>query len=283
MDLLPIEKIFLIDILFDKEVKYSAENLLHEKLVKLGKFLRVSEEEDNKLFITGEGVSAILDDIPVSRFGFQTNPSEPVYTAKIIKEVILGKPYWKTLIVGVFYEGKLVGKYYRNYASLMKTFCPFLYKDQWFALYSPKYTATRLMKLPECQDIGGEPPVGNGFCPVDFHVPHNPKTGKSEGFGFVAGCIWGDDTSWKIEFLDLRESDKGIVKRDARFGYIELPDDCSLADAIMLDSFWWWDLNDDRAEEKILDPVKDNRWIKIKIQEHFKLGSGKKESDDDDD
>jgi len=43
-------------------------------------------------------------------------------------------------------------------------------------------------------------------------------------FGFVSGCAWGDDSSWKIQFLDLSEAHKGIIKRDSRFGYIEMPD-----------------------------------------------------------
>lgn len=41
-------------------------------------------------------------------------------------------------------------------------------------------------------------------------------------FGFVCGCIWGDDTSWKIEYLDLSRISEGILVRDDRFGYIEL-------------------------------------------------------------
>ncbi len=56
-------------------------------------------------------------------------------------------------------------------------------------------------------------------------------------FGFVAGCIWGDDSSWKIQYLDLSEADKGILRRDDRFGYIALPESMSLKDAIYLDSF----------------------------------------------
>lgn len=42
--------------------------------------------------------------------------------------------------------------------------------------------------------------------------------------GFVMGCIWGDDNSWKLERLDLTEAHKGILKREASsFGYVELP------------------------------------------------------------
>jgi len=56
-----------------------------------------------------------------------------------------------------------------------------------------------------------------------------------ENFGFVAGCVWGDDTSWKIEYVDISEAHKGIIKRDARFGYIELPDHLNLKQAIEIE------------------------------------------------
>jgi hypothetical protein len=51
-------------------------------------------------------------------------------------------------------------------------------------------------------------------------------------FGFVAGCVWGDDTTWKIQYLDLSDVRKGVIRRDDRFGYIELPDKIRLRDAI---------------------------------------------------
>jgi len=53
-------------------------------------------------------------------------------------------------------------------------------------------------------------------------------------FGFIAGCIWGDDNSWKVQYLDLSEVEKGIIKREEKFGYIELPDNISLRDAIKM-------------------------------------------------
>lgn len=43
-------------------------------------------------------------------------------------------------------------------------------------------------------------------------------------FGFVAGCIWGDDSSWKLQYLDLSRAAEGILRREERFGYLELPD-----------------------------------------------------------
>lgn len=51
-------------------------------------------------------------------------------------------------------------------------------------------------------------------------------------FGFVSGCYWGDDSSWKIQYLDLREIERGIIKREEKFGYIELPPHLTLKQAI---------------------------------------------------
>jgi hypothetical protein len=47
----------------------------------------------------------------------------------------------------------------------------------------------------------------------------------------VAGCVWGDDTSWKVQYLDLSRARQGIVTRDDRLGYIELPAGIRLANA----------------------------------------------------
>lgn len=54
-------------------------------------------------------------------------------------------------------------------------------------------------------------------------------------FGFVSGCYWGDDSSWKIQYLDLTKIERGIIKREEKFGYIELPSNLSLKKAIDAD------------------------------------------------
>jgi len=41
-------------------------------------------------------------------------------------------------------------------------------------------------------------------------------------FGFVWGCIWGDDSSWKVQYLDLSAVRHGVIHRDERFGYLKL-------------------------------------------------------------
>jgi hypothetical protein len=32
----------------------------------------------------------------------------------------------------------------------------------------------------------------------------------------------GDDSSWKVQYLDLSRVQQGVVRRDERFGYLEL-------------------------------------------------------------
>lgn len=159
-----------------------------------------------------------------------------------------------------------IGEYQRNYYVCYNKFFPFKHANgKWYALYSPDYTATRIMELPSCKDIGGEEPNESGFCPTDYYVPtymdckfpdHKPiRKSQITGddvmksklnteadimywhFGFVSGCIWGDDSSDKIEYLDLRDADKGIIKRSAKFGYIWLPDHMQLKDAIYLKDY----------------------------------------------
>lgn len=80
---------------------------------------------------------------------------------------------------------------------------------------------------------------GEGFCPADFYVPvYDPYYEDGDGFqpdgmhGFVAGCIWGDDSSWKIRHIDLSRITEGIIEEDERYGYIELPDHMKLQQAI---------------------------------------------------
>lgn len=165
-------------------------------------------------------------------------------------ETIERKPYWDTLNVSIYKDGNKVGEYKRNYPNLFNTFVPFKQGDKEYALYSKEYTATRVMSLPDCVDLGGEEVASNGFCPTDFYVPRIeilhvvPKDERVEGqdpyweevrygqFAFVAGCVWGDDTSYKIQYLDLSRVSEGIIVREEKFGYLELPSFMDLKDAI---------------------------------------------------
>ena len=157
-------------------------------------------------------------------------------------------------------EDKVIFEYTRPYPAFFHTFFPFVgFADgKQYALYSENYTCTSLLDLEQGKSLGSEEPNSCGFCPVDFFVPLLYKvTEESEGklhkhvyvsledfeykskennwenmivehvnapYGFVAGCIWGDDSSWKIQLLDLKNVDKGEIKRlDDFLPYIEMP------------------------------------------------------------
>lgn len=259
------------------------------------------------------------------------------YYAKVLENLGNGPGYWDSLRVGVFERpspdtaseryweprtsdsDKQVGEYKRSYSALYRTFHPFQLRGKWYALYSSDYTATRLMELPSCKDIGGEEGDSWGFCPVDYWVPplhyieslhdegcprderrgkpdytractctivHNPDcnfvTKEGNGscnacqdkwdeyhrthhmwhfpdrvHGFVAGCVWGDDSSWKIQYLDLSRADEGILKREERFGYIEMASALDLDKAVRLEAY-------DHGMS-----------LTISVQKHFDLATGK--------
>lgn len=227
--------------------------------------------------------------------------------------------------IGVFRreDGKdeLLGSYIRNYGTAFDTFFPFQLNGKDLALYSPDYTATRILELPSCEDMGGEEPNELGFCPVEYFVPtyldqeyvhrtnnssfppervsvrrvNNPSSDELREssrehtyvngttsqectdvislrpltpilyypFGFVAGCIWGDDSTWKIQYLDLSQAHEGKLVREEKFGYIELPEGLRLKDAI--------DMND-----YLYDPEEESaNHIRINILQTFDLRTGR--------
>lgn len=154
---------------------------------------------------------------------------------------------WESVHVQVFRRGSSpensehVGEYLRNYAML-QTFEPFRQQNRDFALISRSYTKTAVLDLASGaiiaeEDEAGRP--GSGFCPVGFYVPdwwdvHDGRVIPGSeywtidqewpvgDFGFVWGCHWGDDSSWKVQYLDLSRIQNGVIRRDERFGYVEL-------------------------------------------------------------
>lgn len=173
---------------------------------------------------------------------FEIPPSPPPRERFSTKttEVDTGDGTWDTLHVDVLDDaGRIVADYDRNHWNLYQTFEPFRQGDRILALISSDYTATSVMDLATGKVIATEEPDAMGFCPIGFYVPdwwdindgsvvpgstywdedHEMPKGD---FGFVWGCIWGDDASWKVQYLDLSRVQEGKVLRDERFGYIEL-------------------------------------------------------------
>lgn len=239
------------------------------------------------------------------------------YVARIIDKVHYQPGAWNGSRVGVYrIDGdneELVGEYPRSYPSLGRTFYPFQQNGIDLALYSPSYTGTRILRLPDCIDLGGEEPDAMGFCPAEYFVPsygemeyisdgasprryrkNNPKPGdlaarhirtpyqEIDGtpqvselyscvvtpvtyypFGFVAGCVWGDDSSWKLQYLDLGDAGEGIVRRDDRFGYLVLPSGLTLQQAIDMEDYLY-----DEGED-------DANMIRVAVRQDVDLRTGK--------
>lgn len=119
------------------------------------------------------------------------------------------------------------------------TFEPFRQGDRALALISRSYTQSAVIDLVSGEILAEEEDVPGveGFCPVGFYVPdwwdvHDDSivpgseywSASNESprgdFGFVWGCVWGDDSSWKLQLLDLRDVQRGVLRREARFGYL---------------------------------------------------------------
>jgi hypothetical protein len=164
---------------------------------------------------------------------------------EVISDVVhRGVQHARAVHVEILDGDRLVFAYDRNYAML-RTFEPFRQGDRDYALISPDYTATAVADLATGRIVASEQHDPGGFCPVGFYVPDwwdvherlgtaNVLPGSSRwrsedewptgDFGFVWGCRWGDDSTMKVQYLDLSHIREGVVARDDRFGYVELAD-----------------------------------------------------------
>lgn len=151
----------------------------------------------------------------------------------------------KVTIYSVEEDSELkIGEYDRDFCVLHKTFHPFKYKDTYYALYSPRCKETRIMELPSCKDYCA---VEGKIFPVEYYVPSLKDINASQSnkeleeiygtFGFISGCYWGDDSTWKIGYIDLTGLEEKVVKADFRFGYVVQPINLTLPECIDLSDF----------------------------------------------
>lgn len=127
-------------------------------------------------------------------------------------------------------EKTKIGQYDRDHHDLFNTFFPFKQDGKEFALISKHYSKIYVIELPSCRIIAEESwnsSVKESFYPIDFFVSDN-----NSKIGFVAGIRANDETSCKIEYLDLSDIINGKIFRDNRFGHIELPEGIKLENAV---------------------------------------------------
>lgn len=201
---------------------------------------------------------------------------------------------WDSNKITIYRDDIVIGEYLRNYPVCGKeTFYPFLASDNnWYALYSPHYLTVRVMKITDTgiEDWCGQDPADDGFCPTEFYIPkyiHSKFTIGSGGnifdsylvdcdvdadefneelraptfikdgyceFGFLCGCIWGDDSSRKLLYIDLSKIPEKIITVEAKFGYWEIPNSLSMKECIKMDTW---------------SPT--HNWVELIKSEHFNL------------
>lgn len=186
----------------------------------------------NKGFVVREAIVETDFEVPPA-----TKPRDKYFLRATLRPNSPGT--WSSAVVEVFSrsdpELKLF-EYVRNHPSLYQTFEPFRQGDREYALTSRDYTTAEVVELPSGNVIATSEA---GFCPVGFYVPdwwdvhddskipgsiywdkHDESpTGQ---YGFIWGCFWGDDSSWKVRYLDLSHIQSGVLRCDERFGYVEL-------------------------------------------------------------
>src|SRR5262249_28536707 len=110
-------------------------------------------------------------------------------------------------------------------------FCP-------VELYVPRYkSVVRINKNGEPSESWKFEDEGEKYdCDKTDSFGNSVTVGswQSLGIGFVAGCLWGDDSTWKLEVFDLSRAAQGILSRSARFGHLQLANKFPLAKAVRL-------------------------------------------------
>ena len=148
------------------------------------------------------------------------------------------------------------------------------------------------------EDWCGETGRENGFCPVEYYVPRYNQmqytlvAGETEkvfgvyitdcdtendaefleeqttknfvsmhycNFGFMSGCIWGDDSSWKMRYIDLAQIPNKMLSITEKFGYWELPSGTKLKQCVHMENW---------------EP--DHHWITLTGVQHFNLETGER-------
>lgn len=179
----------------------------------------------------------------------------PLHKKYFVKETsVPSKPgCWDVLEIEIFQRTHpqendtaiKVGTYTRTYSSYgEETFYPFRQNGKEYALVSKSYTSAEVISLPDCKTVAEQEASEKGFCPVQFYVPEAEEEATDDDlewyrnysnpdisgmFGFVCGCYWGDDNSWKIRFVDLSQIEDGKLEvREGDFGYASVPREADL-------------------------------------------------------
>lgn len=217
----------------------------------------------------------VTTDFDMPRDGFRDRYR--VETARVSN----GPGHWDscvgTVLDTAYQKPRVVATVTRDYPNF--PYEPFRQGDRDYMLVAPHHTGTSVLDLATGEIVAAEPVAAGGFCPVGFHVPDwwdvhdgsilpgsqywQPEYEQPSGlYGFVWGCVWGDDSSWKVQHLDLSRVADGVLQRDDRYGYVPLATNSSTPPDFI--DVWSDDrtvtfsvLRSYRRDGTLLDPVED--------------------------
>jgi len=200
--------------------------------------------------------------------------------------------YREDLLIGEYIRNYSSGGHKTFYPFLIDKQWYALYSANYTATRVMKLNDT------DIEDWCGEEKSAHGFCPAELYIPcYNKFHGKinlvekiSEydyytfdneyknvndfenernqaefverkycDFGFLSGCVWGDDSSWKLRYIDLTKVPEKILEITDKFGYWELPNDKELRDCI---NFSGWEPG--------------HGWVELTRMEHVNLDTGER-------
>lgn len=176
-----------------------------------------------------------------------------------VTQVKTGKGTWDVTECNVYFhptiddEWELIGSFnYGYHGHIEDIFCPFIHHGKWYATYSTKYTALSIASLGKTfEHVWSDDGGSYGFCPVEAAVPkiikrnivdHGPYIDvywdiNLDEYGdrhlyelmdspvcFYSGCVWGDDSSWKLQLLNISRLHEGVITKEHVVGHFELPD-----------------------------------------------------------
>lgn len=126
-----------------------------------------------------------------------------------ISEIKNKEGTWDSVLCKIFNGDKFIAEYIRHYPAFAnQTFAAFKAADgNDYALFSANHELVSLMRLSDGIDIQTQESKTQmfTFCPVEIFVPADKL------IGFTLGCVWGDDGSWKLNIIDLRDAHNGNI------------------------------------------------------------------------
>lgn len=125
--------------------------------------------------------------------------------------------------------GKVTKQKYvsKNHSQSTKEKTVFEYSDSTFVTWDndKEYDDEPLSQIGEVLPLTEENYLKDYVCEAGVQYAD---------FGFLCGCVWGDDSSWKVRFIDFTDLVFKDVKITERFGYFELANDLNLKESIVL-------------------------------------------------